>query len=113
MQVKRTGILFSLGDIWMAGKTTLDEARSRWRKEVDRAPQRDVSFDSISGRQVQLVYTAEDVEEGYDDEQLGLPGQFPFTRGVHATLYRSKLWTMRQFAGFGTPEETKIGRAHV
>ena len=90
----------------MAGKTTLDEARSRWRKEVDRAPQRDVSFDSISGRQVQLVYTAEDVEEGYDDEQLGLPGQFPFTRGVHATLYRSKLWTMRQFAGFGTPEET-------
>ncbi len=63
-------------------------------------------FTTISGRPIEPLYTADDVR-GLDYEQaLGDPGDFPYTRGIHASGYRGKLWTMRQFAGFGTPEET-------
>ncbi len=60
------------------------------------------AFTTISGRPIKALYTADDVT-GADP---GEPGQFPYTRGIHSTGYRGKLWTMRQFAGFGTPEET-------
>ncbi|MBX6350622.1 MAG: methylmalonyl-CoA mutase family protein [Clostridia bacterium] len=61
---------------------------------------------TLSGIPVQLVYTAEDVSELDPRRDLGTPGSYPFTRGIHATMYRGRLWTMRQFAGFGTAEET-------
>ncbi|HYZ14193.1 MAG TPA: methylmalonyl-CoA mutase family protein [Actinomycetota bacterium] len=61
---------------------------------------------TLSGEPVETVYTAEDLE-GFDPEtQLGRPGEFPFTRGVYPTMYRGRLWTMRQFAGFGTAADT-------
>ncbi len=58
-----------------------------------------------AGIPVREVYTAEDVAAGLE-ERLGLPGEPPFTRGPYPTMYRGQLWTMRQFAGFGSPEET-------
>ena len=58
---------------------------------------------TVSGRPIAPLYTPDDLN-GHDVAlDLGYPGQYPFTRGVHATLYRGRLWTMRQFAGFGTP----------
>jgi methylmalonyl-CoA mutase N-terminal domain/subunit len=67
---------------------------------------RQASFATISGRPVERLYTPQSLP-GFDDQRdLNVPGGFPYTRGIHPTGYRGKLWTMRQFAGFGTPEET-------
>src|SRR5213594_5171305 len=63
-------------------------------------------FTTISGRPIARLYTAEDVAEINYRRDVNDPGVFPYTRGIHASGYRGKLWTMRQFAGFGTPEET-------
>jgi methylmalonyl-CoA mutase, N-terminal domain len=68
-------------------------------------PQRDALFTTVSGQPVKALYTDEDLPES-PDEAIGLPGRFPFTRGVYESMYRGRLWTMRQFAGFGTAEET-------
>src|SRR6187399_2805729 len=64
------------------------------------------AFTTISGRPIERLYTAGDLRGLDDRRDVNDPGQFPYTRGIHATGYRGKLWTMRQFAGFGTPEET-------
>jgi methylmalonyl-CoA mutase N-terminal domain/subunit len=91
--------------------TTVETGRQRWEREVlgpalEKAPERAVPFTTISGRPVERLYTSEDLP-GFDvDRDLGRPGEFPYTRGIHPTGYRGRLWTMRQFAGFGTPEET-------
>jgi len=77
-----------------------------WRERFGAMPLRDdAEFTSVSGRSVEPVYTALDLPEDIQ-ARLGLPGDFPFTRGIHPTMYRGKLWTMRQFAGFGTAEDT-------
>ena len=77
-----------------------------WRAAFGKLPVRDDSdFTSVSGRSVEPVYTPLDLEHTLGDPAL-LPGEYPFTRGVHPTGYRGKLWTMRQFAGFGTAEDT-------
>ncbi|MGH9301845.1 MAG: methylmalonyl-CoA mutase family protein, partial [Acidimicrobiales bacterium] len=68
-----------------------------WAEEYERSPKRDKDFETMSGIPVQPVYSTEDSE---------LPGRFPYTRGPYASMYRSKLWTMRQFAGFGTALDT-------
>jgi len=81
-------------------------ARDRWQEELRRGPSREQPPTTISGQPVQPLYTP-DLLPGFDYESdLGYPGQFPFARGVHAAMYRSQLWTMRQFAGFGTPRQT-------
>src|SRR5688572_31838077 len=66
----------------------------------------DKVFTTISGRPIEQIYTAESIRSLAYDRDLADPGQFPYTRGIHASGYRGRLWTMRQFAGFGTPEET-------
>jgi methylmalonyl-CoA mutase N-terminal domain/subunit len=77
-----------------------------WRELVGRMPVRDdVDFTSLSGLDVQPVYTPLDLRPDLVGAS-GLPGQFPYTRGIHPTMYRGKLWTMRQFAGFGTARDT-------
>jgi methylmalonyl-CoA mutase N-terminal domain/subunit len=78
-----------------------------WRRELyDTAPEREDELTStISGLETEPLYTPDNVEIDYD-EDLGYPGVYPFTRGVYPSMYRGKLWTMRQFAGFGTAEET-------
>jgi hypothetical protein len=64
------------------------------------------SFTTISGRPIERLYTADSISGLSYDRDLGDPGVYPYTRGIHPTGYRGKVWTMRQFAGFGTPEET-------
>jgi len=81
------------------------EALDVWRREMAAARQRDTSLTTISGREIEPLYLPDEITEEYE-AKLGFPGQFPYTRGVHANQYRGRLWTMRQFAGFGTPEET-------
>src|SRR6476619_7444932 len=68
--------------------------------------ERDVPFTTISGRPINRLYTRSDIAELDPDRDIPEPGVFPYTRGIHPTGYRGKLWTMRQFAGFGAPEET-------
>src|SRR6188472_3242979 len=81
-------------------------AQERWEKENAAAPLRPQPPTTVSGVPIDALYTPDSLN-GFDpDADLGLPGQYPFTRGVHASMYRSRLWTMRQFAGFGTPQQT-------
>ncbi len=77
----------------------------RWfRERFSRMPEREALFTTLSGEAVSPLYTPDDV--GSFDERIGFPGEYPFTRGVYPSMYRGRLWTMRQFAGFGTAEET-------
>jgi methylmalonyl-CoA mutase N-terminal domain/subunit len=81
-------------------------ARDRWEKEAAAAPQREQPPTTVSGVAIEPLYTPESLNCFDHDADLGYPGQYPFARGVHATMYRSRLWTMRQFAGFGTAQQT-------
>jgi methylmalonyl-CoA mutase N-terminal domain/subunit len=95
-------------------KSVVDQttsAKQRWEREVleptlKKSPERKAPFTTISGRRIERLYAPEDAA-GFDyAREIGNPGEFPYVRGIHPTGYRGKLWTMRQFAGFGTPEET-------
>ena len=66
---------------------------------------RDVPFTTLSGEAIAPLYTEHDLPADVESA-IGLPGQYPFTRGVYESMYRGRLWTMRQFAGFGTAQET-------
>lgn len=85
--------------------------RARWEREtlgpaLEQTPERKDVFMTMSARPVECIYGPENLS-GLDYERdIGAPGEFPYTRGIHTTGYQGKLWTMRQFAGFGTPEET-------
>src|SRR3954453_15070253 len=88
-----------------------DEGRERWRtktraRALAAAPERREHFETTSGIEVADLYTPADVATLDEDRDLGRPGEFPFTRGVQPTMYRSRLWTMRQYAGFATAEDT-------
>src|SRR3712207_6767151 len=76
-----------------------------WEEAYRATPERDASLASLSGEPIRALYTASDLPEDAQ-QRIGLPGQFPFTRGVYPSMYRGRLWTMRQFAGFGTAGET-------
>jgi methylmalonyl-CoA mutase N-terminal domain/subunit len=81
------------------------DPRAMWEEALAEAKLRGVDFTTISGHKLKALYGPEDA--GTDPAaDLGFPGQFPFTRGVHATMYRGRLWTMRQFAGFGSAKQT-------
>ena len=78
------------------------------KKVLDEAPpaEREATHTTISGRPIDPLYGPADTAGTDYARDLGDPGQFPYTRGVHQTMYRGKVWTMRQFAGFGSPRET-------
>src|SRR5437867_11864121 len=81
-------------------------AYERWEQDNAGGPACDIPPTTVSGTPIEPLYTP-DSFNGFDaDAELGYPGQYPFTRGVHASMYRSRLWTMRQFAGFGTARQT-------
>ena len=85
--------------------------KERWEKEtldpvLAKTPERKKSFQTVSLEEVDRLYTPADVADVNFENDVSYPGEFPYTRGIHATGYRGKLWTMRQFAGFSTPEET-------
>lgn len=77
--------------------------REQWRKEYEAGKVRDLDYETMSGVPVEPLYAPKDDDV---DESIGWPGQYPYTRGVHPSGYRGRLWTMRMFAGFGTPEDT-------
>jgi methylmalonyl-CoA mutase N-terminal domain/subunit len=85
---------------------TMQAARERWQQRYDRASQREADFSTLSGDTVEPVYGPADdaAPEGF--ERIGWPGEYPFTRGLHATGYRGRAWTIRQFAGFGNAKQT-------
>ena len=82
----------------------LTDAERWYRERYAATPERESTFSTLSGEPVRPLYGPEDV--GAFEERVGFPGEFPFTRGVYPSMYRGRLWTMRQFAGFGTAEET-------
>ncbi len=81
----------------------MTDAERWYRERFSATPQREALFTTLSGESVEPLYTEADLPPS---EAIGLPGEFPFTRGVYPSMYRGRLWTMRQFAGFGTAEET-------
>jgi methylmalonyl-CoA mutase N-terminal domain/subunit len=78
----------------------------RWRDHYRKAGERDADFQTLSGEPLEPLYTPEHVKDLDHDRDLGYPGHYPMTRGVYHSMYRGRLWTMRQFAGFGSAEET-------
>ena len=82
----------------------LREEVAAWRRAYEKGAKREIGFDN-SAKEIEPLYTPLDLE-GADAEKLGMPGAYPYTRGIHPTGYRGKLWTMRQFAGFGSASDT-------
>jgi methylmalonyl-CoA mutase, N-terminal domain len=80
-------------------------AKDRWEEAYAEKEERDVEFSTMSGVPIKPLYTPEDVEGDFE-EKIGYPGEYPYTRGIHPNMYRGRLWTIRQFAGFGSAEET-------
>lgn len=86
--------------------TNKSKSKKEWLETAEAMKTSGMKFTSLSGEDIELVYTPEDIKNIDYDKEIGLPGEFPYTRGIHHNLYRGKLWTMRQFAGFGSPEDT-------
>jgi methylmalonyl-CoA mutase N-terminal domain/subunit len=85
---------------------TKKNARDRWKEAYAKMNERDdVEFSTMSGIPIKPLYTPEDVEGDFE-EKIGYPGEYPYTRGVYPNMYRGRLWTIRQFAGFGSAKET-------
>jgi len=89
----------------------LEQATARWEREtmgphLERTPERSDSFTTVSGKRIGRLYTPLDVPALDYQKDLGFPGEYPFTRGVQPTMYRGRFWTMRQYSGFGSAEET-------
>jgi methylmalonyl-CoA mutase N-terminal domain/subunit len=89
----------------MSQAHTSESPRQLWEAALEKSRTRDANFTTLSGAELKPMYAPADVELDYDTD-LGYPGQFPYTRGVHPSMYRGRLWTMRQFAGFGTAAQT-------
>src|SRR5262245_28775142 len=92
-------------------QTTIQEAQERWEQltlfpALEKSPERSTPFVTTSSAPVQRLYTPLDLASNSFTQDIGYPGEYPYTRGVHPTGYRGKLWTMRMFAGFGSAEET-------
>ncbi len=77
----------------------------KWKNKINLSKERKYSFDTVSGIKNNLLYYPENEDDNFSDN-INYPGSFPYTRGIHPNMYRGKLWTMRQFAGFGSPSET-------
>src|ERR671930_401924 len=91
----------------MAVEPEAQRRAHEWLAEVySKLEEREALFETISGHEVRPLYTEEDREGSDVERDLGYPGEYPYTRGVYPSMYRGRLWTMRQFAGFGTAEET-------
>ncbi|HKS59680.1 MAG TPA: methylmalonyl-CoA mutase family protein [Thermoplasmata archaeon] len=91
------------------GQLAWDAALGRWEREtlapfLTKSPERKAKFETLGGIPVERVYTPHSRHQGPD--RIGAPGAFPFTRGIHPTMYQGRLWSMRMFSGFGTPEDT-------
>ena len=90
----------------MVGSSKQEWKEEVWKPATERNRERQDSFETTSEIEVDVVYTPEDVANQDYDRDLGFPGSFPFTRGVQPTMYRGRVWTMRQYSGFASAEET-------
>jgi methylmalonyl-CoA mutase N-terminal domain/subunit len=86
--------------------TSRHNGRADWEKAYKSAKEREDSFTTVSGQEINPLYSEQDLSDFDSERDLGYPGQFPYTRGVHPTMYRGQLWTMRQFAGMGNARDT-------
>lgn len=84
----------------------VDKQYRKWRESYSRTPKRKDKFVTVSSKEVKELYLPEDVKGKNYRKDLGFPGEYPYTRGVYISMYRGRLWTMRQFAGFGTASDT-------
>ncbi|MEM3593981.1 MAG: methylmalonyl-CoA mutase family protein, partial [Candidatus Jordarchaeaceae archaeon] len=94
-------------------KEVLERELKRWeesklKKFLEKNPEREKKFLSASGIETKRIYTPLDQNKKGYFEGLGLPGEYPFTRGIYPTMYRGRLWTMRQYAGFASAKETNL-----
>jgi methylmalonyl-CoA mutase N-terminal domain/subunit len=80
--------------------------RKEWNEKLKTCEEREIEFNTVSGLPVEILYTPDDITDLEHDRDLGYPGEFPYVRGVYTNMYRGRLWTMRQFSGFGTPKDT-------
>jgi methylmalonyl-CoA mutase N-terminal domain/subunit len=109
-KVKGTTTTITTGDAPAAPRESSAQERS-WeentlRPTLEKSPERQSEFTTISGYPIRRLYTPADLPGWDPDRDLGFPGEPPYTRGIHSTMHRGRLWTMRQFAGFGTAEDT-------
>ena len=82
-----------------------NDLKEKFNYKLKKTKNRNYDFDTISGEKLDTVYFPDEFSEKYLDD-IGLPGEYPYTRGIHYNMYRGKLWTMRQFSGFGSPKDT-------
>ncbi len=88
------------------GSNKYKQAKEKYLEELKNSKTTGMKFTSVSGEEVKPIYAPDDLDGNDYLEDIGFPGQYPFTRGIHASGYRGRIWTMRQFAGFGTPQDT-------
>jgi methylmalonyl-CoA mutase N-terminal domain/subunit len=81
-------------------------SKKQWLQTAEKMTTTGMKFTTLSDEPVEMLYTPEDVKDIDYDREIAYPGEFPYTRGIHHNMYRGRIWTMRQFAGFGTPEDT-------
>jgi methylmalonyl-CoA mutase N-terminal domain/subunit len=101
----------SSGIAVMNGNEEASERKKQWEEQtlepsLEKLPERDVPFTTVSGAEIDRLYTPADVAGIDFEKEIGWPGEYPYTRGIHPIMYRSKIWTMRQFTGFGSATET-------
>ena len=87
-------------------KEKFNKAKEEYKNSFAKSRKIDMKYTTVSGKEIKPLYTPEDIEGKDFLKDIGFPGQYPYTRGIHSTGYRGKIWTMRQFAGFGSPEDT-------
>ncbi len=80
--------------------------KEEWYEKSKTCKERNTDFSTVSGVPIKVLYTPDDIADMEHDRDLGYPGEFPYVRGVYTNMYRGRLWTMRQFSGFGTPKDT-------
>ena len=81
-------------------------AKDSFQNKLDKSSETGMKYSTVSGENINPIYSPDDIEQQDYLRDLNFPGEYPFTRGIHTNGYRGKVWTMRQFAGFGSPEDT-------
>ena len=81
-------------------------SKEDWKEKQKKSKERDFKFSTVSNLPIKPLYTQDDSKNFDYNQKLNYPGEFPFTRGVYPNMYRGRLWTMRQFSGFGTAKDT-------
>ena len=84
----------------------INRDKKGWTDKANRVKSLPVRFTTVSGEPIEMLYTPDDIAKINYLSDIGFPGEYPYTRGIHYNMYRGRMWTMRQFAGFGTPEDT-------